>query len=223
MTDKCWKWPEKQNHTGTFSCFISEHVDSGSFLMHFFIILRHPANSGRTPLCIGKPFHLILWIKEFVYNQLWHVKWNGCLSNEPVLNTSVPQGRAISSFILSIYADEIMCNNNCLVQIRHADNAAQEASLIPRQRQQKKTMLQSWQIGFDSRHLRQNKKSNEFFTPWPRRAAGLINVQLLTERAPHSRPVEKNRPLFSGYSRWTLFTPTYSNIPAAAAQGTRCQ
>lgn len=106
-----------------------------------------PTNSGQMPLWIGNPFHLILWIKEFLCNQLRHVKWNGCLSNEPVLNTSVPQGRAISSFLLSIYTDEIMCNNNRFVLIKHVDNAAQEACLIPSQTQQKKTMLQSWQNG----------------------------------------------------------------------------
>lgn len=159
MKKKCWKLSEKEKTTlklFPLLCIWTQH--SQLFTIHR---PATPTNSGQTPLWIGKPFHLILWIKEFLCNQLWHVKWNGCLSNEPVLNASVPEGSAISSFLLSIYTDQIMCNNNCLVLIKHADNAAQEACLIPSQSQQKKTMLQSchW---FYCRHLRQNVTKNQW-------------------------------------------------------------
>lgn len=60
------------------------------------------------------------------------------LSNEPVLNTGVPQRCAISSFLLSLYTNEMMCNNNCFNLIEYADNAAQEACLIPSVSQQKR-------------------------------------------------------------------------------------
>lgn len=71
--------------------------------IYLFKAFHHPVgptNWGQMPVWIGNPFQLILWIKEFLWNQLWHVKWNGCLSNEPVLNTSVPLGRAISFFYI---------------------------------------------------------------------------------------------------------------------------
>lgn len=151
---------EKNKNTSTLELCLHRSRTAWKWQLFnaLFIIFETPANSGQTPLRIGNPFHLILWIKEFLCNQGWHVKWNGCLSNEPALNTSVPQGRAISSFLLSIYTDKIMCNNNCLVLIKHADNAAQEARLTPSQPQQKKTMLRRWQIAFHSRRRRRNSR-----------------------------------------------------------------
>lgn len=56
-----------------------------------------------------------------------------------------------------------MCNNNCLVLIKHADNMAQEACLIPSQSQQKQKMLQSWQIGLTlatSEEIRKKKNTD---------------------------------------------------------------
>lgn len=174
------------------------------------------------PLWIGNPFHLILWIKEFLCNQLWHVKWNCCLSNEPVLNTSVPQGRAISSFLLSIYTDEIMCNNNCFVLIKHADNAAQEACLIPSQSQQKKTMLQSWQLGLT---LATSDKTLQK-TQWD----SLLSQeeQLASPMSSSSQSMrliasQRRWPAQYSHGRWTSLTQTYSVISAAEARGTRCQ
>lgn len=82
----------------------------------------------------------------------WRIKWNGCLCNETVLNTGVPQGHVISSFLLSIYTNEIMRNNNGLVLIKRSDNTTQGTCLVLCKSQQQKkkkkeeTTLQNWQI-----------------------------------------------------------------------------
>lgn len=59
------------------------------FFFFFFIIapliIFQPPQTSVTHLCeLGSRFRLILWIKEFLCTQHWHVKWNGCLSNEAV-------------------------------------------------------------------------------------------------------------------------------------------
>lgn len=80
----------KPGRTGSFSFVISDHFDSGGA---FFLspprpfvaplIIFQPPQTPVAHLCeLGLPFRLILWIKEFLCISRWHVKWNGCLSNE---------------------------------------------------------------------------------------------------------------------------------------------
>lgn len=72
-----------------FPFVISDHFNGGSCFFCFFLIapliIFQPPQTSVTHLCeLGSRFRLILWIKEFLCTQHWHVKWNGCLSNEAV-------------------------------------------------------------------------------------------------------------------------------------------
>lgn len=56
-----------------------------------------------------------------------------------------------------------MCNNNCLIPIkacgqRHPGDRSNSKTRVGEE--QKNTLLWSWQIGFDFRHLRQKQKKN---------------------------------------------------------------
>lgn len=90
----------------------------------------------------------------------WHIKWNSCLCDKPLLNTGVPLGHVISSFLLSIYMNEIICNNNGLILIKRFDNTTQEANFDTQSviaKKKKKKVIAKLTVQFDYCHLGKKK------------------------------------------------------------------
>lgn len=126
-----------------------------------------PANFGQTPQCIGNPFHLILWINEFLCNQhYWHVKWNGfCLMNP--FKTQVPPGAVPFPLFYCLFIPMRLCatiSTSFQLSIRTTQPKRPDWF----QWQQKNTMIQSWQTKHKRKEISstaKNSRSHPCLTP----------------------------------------------------------